>query len=101
MRLELRICSKDEYSIDKVTQTLTKAEAKVFEYVQSDDYEEPPNDMQKAAAGGKGLWHFSQDILLQYLFYTAGLYFHLRRKELAFKKETCIRRAQRNYLRSF
>ncbi|TNV85709.1 hypothetical protein FGO68_gene10424 [Halteria grandinella] len=57
-------------------QSLRKAWAEIFDYIQSDSYEDGEQQMNNKAA--KGLWYFTDDILLQYAFYLTGLFFQLR-----------------------
>ncbi|TNV72994.1 hypothetical protein FGO68_gene8622 [Halteria grandinella] len=103
LRLELKICAKDEWNVTNVCTSLQKAHTQIFEYIESEDYEEAPVEQWKGnvSANLKGLWFFNQDMLLQNLLYVTGLFYQVRRRELKFRKQKCLDIAMGYYFKSF
>ncbi|TNV85693.1 hypothetical protein FGO68_gene4108 [Halteria grandinella] len=63
---------------------LNKEMANIFQYVQSEDYQEEHDQgasqwpaTVKQSAKGKGLWYFTRSYLLQHLLFLTGLYHEL------------------------
>ncbi|TNV85766.1 hypothetical protein FGO68_gene2661 [Halteria grandinella] len=103
LRLELRICAKDSWNVGGVRKSLQKVHRQIFEYVQSEDYEDAPIEQFKGSSGAflKGLWHFNKDMLMQNLLYLTGRFYHLRLEELKGKRIKILGKARKYYLKSF
>lgn len=70
MTLELQFYLEE--NPHKVRESLRKTWDEILGYIQSEYYRDGDN---KQPTKHKGLWYFTQDILLQYIFYLTGLYF--------------------------
>ncbi|TNV85830.1 hypothetical protein FGO68_gene14429 [Halteria grandinella] len=80
LRLELKISLHSRYYADKVQKCLSKVHHDIFSYLNSDQYEE--GNHEQGQSRHKGLWHFTQDILLQKLLFIIGLFFEQRGTDL-------------------